>query len=304
MKQFKNTIFLCCGLLGLSACSEDALTPDHEKRYDTFMPDASATDSTSILRREFKAETGCYLLFNDTLQHELRGYDFNGLPVYFTERLEINYEIGSSDLTSSAYSYVLLTRLEEQKQALQFLKERIMCHLGPGARPFSWFLTRKITNFNSNFNTTTYPSVATGERSIAVAFDYLLSASRTEAQLQRYSLQILDRVLYNLVMHRQAQFTDFRAVSNSDYGRTFTSTSNDDNTRILAEHGFLTKGENSSGIPTNGYYPNYQLDLTTYVTYAVTYDDATMERYYGNYPLVMQKFRLFKEQLTKIGFIF
>ena len=66
----------------------------------------------------------------------------------------------------------------------------------------------------------------------------------------------------------------------------------------------MVKGKNGWGTPANGINPTFDDDLVSYVNYAVNYDEAAMEARYGKYPLVMEKYHLFKAAMTKIGYVF
>ena len=64
----RNSLFYTIVLAGsLLACQkEDTLKPLH--MANPFAPQPGATDEESKLREEFYKNTGCHLLFNDTLR--------------------------------------------------------------------------------------------------------------------------------------------------------------------------------------------------------------------------------------------
>ena len=291
--------------LGLSGCEEEQLTPDYEYRLDTFKPAPDAQDSTSILRREFYDSTGSYLLFNDTLQHEFLGYDYNDEPVWFTEVLDITYELGTSTGSRDTYKYTLITEYAEQKKATQFLKDYILIHFSKTLKLFSWFLAYDIVGepVGSINGTLVYPDAVYGQRCVAIACDYILK-NEGEDQKELYANRVINVFINELVSLHSDKFSEFRAISKDYYGGTFSSTSNSENTRYLREAGFLVSGKNGSGNPVNGYYPTFIEDLSSYATYVLNLDEATMESAYGQYPLVMQKYRLFRDTLIELGFIF
>lgn len=308
MKRMKSLYIAGCGLcaaLLAAGCSEEALTPSHEYRYDTFMPDPAAQDSTSILRREFYAETGSYLLFNDTLQHRFLGYDYNDNEVYFTEVLDIGYITGATTNTRSMYEYVLLDGLEEQKQALAFLESYVLPHLSSTLKPFSWLLVKDISGEPAGAydGTRVYPDAVSGERCVAVDCGYVLKNS-DESLLEAYTQRVMNIFLSDILLDRWSEFGDFRALSQSYYGGTFEYANEADNTRILREAGFLVKGKNSIGELASGCYPSYEDDLATYITYALLLDDELIEASYGQYPVVMEKFLIYKEILKNLGYVF
>ena len=303
-KEILYSLLGLCAVMGISGCKEDALTPSYEYRFDTFMPDPSAQDSTSILRREFYAKTGSYLFFNDTLQHNLLGYDYNGDPYYFTELIDISYNLGAHS-AGEEYIYSFLNGLEEQKRALTFLENYILNHFTSELKPFSWLLVRTITGhvLGSDDRLTNLYAVY-GQRCLAIACNQILN-SDNEATWQAYAVRgVLPVMLSDMVAIHSDAFDGFRDVSSAYYGGTFTSTDDADNTHKLAEVGFLVRGKDSNGYLANGYYPTFEADLDSYVSFIVNYSVEQMETRYGDYPLVIEKFRLYREALTSLGYIF
>lgn len=303
MRKIRKYVWRCalCAMVLLAGCKEDGLAPSYEYRLDTFLPDPSAQDSVSILRRGFYAETGSFLLFNDTLQHELLGYDSNGNPFYFTELLDLGYTLGTTTGASAEYDYDFLDGWEEQKKALAFLEDYVLVHFSKGLRPFSWMLVSEVRRVLDNGFTV--PDAAVGDRCVVVACKYILEHD-DEASCELYASRVINTFLSEWVNTRPDEFADFREVSQDYYSGTFSYTSNSDNMQKLYEAGFLVKGTNSVGGLANGYYPDFDSDLAGYVTYVLTLDEATMSVAYGQYPLVMEKYRLVRETLVNLGFIF
>ena len=304
MKKMKNIILyaLCAGLAvpGLSGCDEDSLSPSYEYRLDTFMPEPGAQDSASILRRDFLERTGCYLLFNDTLTNEFLGYDYNGEPVYSTELLDIAYNLGVSTGSRAMYQYTPLHNWDEQKRAVDFLEDYVLVHLRESMCPFSFLLAYDIVGELPGASDLTNPDAVSGQRCVAIACDYLL---RGIAPPEEYATRVLNVFVGSFVSTHSEEFSNFRAVSEGYYGGTFSSSGSADNSRKLWEAGFLVRGEGSLG-QEDGRYPLFDADLSSYATYVLSLDEATMEAAFGQYPLVMQKYRLFRQTLIDLGYIF
>lgn len=303
-KIFRYGLYGGClwAVVWTASCGEDELASSEENRTDMFMPSPEAEDSTSALRREFREKTGCYLLFNDTLRHDLLGYDYNGEPVYFTELVDIAYELGTSTGSRAMYRYTLLSEMDGRKAAVGFVEDYVLAHFKESLRPFSWLLVSRIEGRPVGSLTSVYPDAVSGQRCVAVACNYIL-ADRTEEELELYATRVINVFLFDLVEARAEEFEEFRRVSRDYYGGTFTSSGSADNMRQLYEAGFLARGHGSFG-EADGYYPDFDKDLSSYVTYVLNLDEETMERSFGQYPLVMQKYRLMREKLEELGFIF
>lgn len=135
---------------GLNSCGEeDILTAEEDDRSSYFMPSPDATDEESVLRRNFYEEEHSYLLFNDTLRHEPLGIDFNGNMQYFTEVLDLSYNVGATSTPTVQYSYTYLSTLTEKQAAVDFMKAHVLNHLNESLRPYSWFLVREISSVST-----------------------------------------------------------------------------------------------------------------------------------------------------------
>lgn len=307
MKRKNHILYMVCGLWAaalLGACKEDGLTPSYEYRFDTFMPDPEANDPTSVLRREFYAETGSYVFFNDTLRQTLLGYDYNGDPYYFTERVDLGYELGSTT-TPKEYEYVYLSGVEEQRKAVEFLKDYVLVHFSEGLMPFSWLLV-DVLRIPSDYGPTVTADAVCGERCVGVTCHYALQAledGNVDA-LETEAIRIINAFFSTWILPHGESFGEFRKVSQNYYSGTFTYTDNADNTRILREAGFLMPGVDDLGNQSNGCYPDFNRDLSSYVSYALSMDEEMMEAAFGQYPLVMEKYRIMVETLTNLGYVF
>ena len=87
----------------MQGCKDDSVTDVPTDVVAPFMPAAADDSEEAQLRREFYATYGSFLLFNDTLQHYETGRDVNGEVRYFTELLDLTYEVGMSTYSNSKY---------------------------------------------------------------------------------------------------------------------------------------------------------------------------------------------------------
>lgn len=292
-------IGVCAGLFMFAACAEeDAPVVSYDDPADWFSPAPDAMDETSVLRRDFFDKTGSYLLFNDTVQHKLLGYNLNGDPVYFTELLSIGYTIGDQNTEQTVYTYEYLADIEAKREAVQYLEDNILIHMSSKIKPFSWFLANRITGKNEN--QTLNPYCVAGQRSIAISC-YLLK-SLSGSRLKQFNTQILQTIMNRLVENHQAEFTDFYAVCAAYYSGTFTVNSDKENTEILRAHGFLCKGDDSFGFAANGFYPDRVTDLRYFARLLVSYTPEQLKKSYGAYPIVMQKLEILRQTLEELGF--
>lgn len=282
----------------MAACgSEEDPVLDYTDPTYNFIPADSAKDEISELRRQFYAETGSYLLFNDTLQCRYTGVDVNGTPRYFIEKLDINYTVGSTSYESTSYTYSNLATDERKKEAVEYLRTYILPHFSASLRPFSYFLTSKIIYKNTSGDVNDKVYAASGQRAVVLACSTLPSL-RTEAQKQQLVSRQLNVVISKLATDHSDSFSDFAEVSASYYGSDIESVSGMTTTQLLRSKGFLSSGNSSI------YYPSLSDDISAYTSLVMNYTDERITKVYASYPLVIEKARLFKQDLTNIGFIF
>lgn len=286
-------------LLCLMACSAED-TPDDVVLHDPsafFEPAADDMSEEAQMRREFQKRYGAYLLFNDTIQKRYIGTDVNGDTVYFVERLSLGYSIPQTAFATEAYSYDLYTNIEDKQAALEFLENHILTHVTGKLMPYSWLLCNLI-HYNSGSLTST-PYAAAGQRAIVVSTG-MLSRLQTEAQLQQYVARVLVAFLGQLAANNSKAFTEFFEISEGYYSVTFSASTDAAADNYSRSHGFLDRASTLWG---NYCTPGQTEDLNAYATYLLNYDDEYIERVYADYPLVRQKWALFKRIITELGYV-
>ncbi len=282
---------LCCAML---SCSDENSDIDYEDPTDYFMPAKDATDEVSVLRRQFKEEEKSYLLFNDTLQHYYTGTDINGDKQYFTELLDVKYAVGGNITTSDKYTYTYLTT-EKCIDATDYLKKYILIHLSDKLRPFSWFLAGTITGKNSS-GAIVKPYAVSGERTIVLACSQLSSLT-TDARRQQLATRHLLTIIGNVASNNSAAFSDFTTICSQYYKTNLNTPSGMSANDYVRSYGFASS--------TSSYtFPSQDDDISSFATMVITYTDEQIERIYANYPIVVQRAKLFKADLINLGYTF
>lgn len=284
-------------ILTLGSCSkENDPVIDITDPAEVFLPAPDATDEISEIRRQFFKETGSYLLFNDTLQHKFIGQDANGEALYFTEVLDIKYEVGQTGTPPSfPYTFTYLNT-EKCKSALEYMKQFIFPHFSEELRPYSWLLVGNI-NGKDNNNKVIHPYAAAGQRGIILACAQLDNL-KTDAQKQQLANRHLVIIVQNLANKNANTFSEFTAVNSNDYSQYYSVAEGKTTLETVREKGFLGATNNY------GTYPTQSEDISAYSSLIVSYSTDQIEKAYANYPLIIKKVRLFKEALEKLGYIF
>ena len=287
---------------GLNTCGEeDILTAEEDDRSSYFMPSPDATDEESVLRRNFYEEEHSYLLFNDTLRHEPLGIDFNGNMQYFTEVLDLSYNVGATSTPTVQYSYTYLSTLTEKQAAVDFMKAHVLNHLNESLRPYSWFLVREISSVSTMDGTLSHPVSISGDRAIAVAIGDIQSSDDMEQD--SLGNAVLGSALSGIIASREDALSPFYAICDGLYGQYFdTDYVEEHNLETLRNNGFI-RAAISYGWEIMGAYPNQSQDLNDYVNLLFTTTEEEINETYASYPLVLQKCAILRQLISDIGYI-
>ena len=301
ISDFVSPQSLCvlCLLCALCAsCKEDNITADLKDVTTAFLPAATDNSEEAQMRRTFYTMYNSFLLFNDTLQHYETGKDVNGELHYFTETLDLTYDIGMSIYSNNKYSFTLMTDIDRKREAVQYVQEYLLTHITGKLMPYSWLLVDKITR--DFIGSVSSPYAATGQRAVVVACNLL--PKLTDAQKVQYTRQVMNTIIAKLATDNAEAFADFFAVSAAYYDGKFTDPKNTAaNTAILNEAGFICRGQ-SFGTDANGIYPSQELDLNAYARQVAATTPEAFEKKYANYPLVLKKFGIMRKTLLDLGY--
>lgn len=299
MKKYQLILAACMAVLLMAACGddEDKLETAYQDPTNNFIPDASATDETSVLRREFYARNGSYLLFTDTLQHYQIGTDINGDPKFFTEMLNIQYSVGQTAPITDTHTYTYFTTIEEKRFVVDFLEKYVLTHITGKLRPFSWFLAKTI-EVKTNVGTVTRPFAVTGQRAIVASVGQAQRLS--ESGRKTLATRILNTIIGQLVNNNITAFSEFFTFSESYYSRSLSVPEGTTREKVLLEAGFISPATSMA----NFYYPTQKDDLTAYALMIISTSEEKLQQTYGQYPAVMKKFEIVRKVLIELGYVF
>lgn len=295
MNKIIKLTLLTATVLAMAACSDENTAFEDRDLSDYFMPASDATDQVSQMRRQFKEEEGSYLIFNDTLQHYYIGTDINGEKQYFTELLDIKYQVGGQVSAGNPYTYTYLDTPEKKIEATNYLKNFILCHLSVQLRPFSWFLCGTITGTNTS-GYTIKPYAISGERGIVLACDQLKSL-KNDTQKQQLANRHLLGIVGNVANNNKATFADFSEIVSQYYQKDLNKPEGMSANDYVRSLGFASSTNVIS-------FPSQDDDISAFATIVITYTEEQVERTYAKYPLIIQRAKLFRADLVKLGYIF
>lgn len=290
MKSLSILFALSAPLLLATSCSdEDALVAVPDTLTDCFAPAADADDPESQLRRDFYNAEGSFLLFNDTLRHEPIGTAPDGSTQYFTELLDIGYTIGSDkNIVHQTYTYRYLQDIDAKRHAVELLRTKVIALLPQSMRPFSWLLVEGISPKGKNESL----SAVSGQRAIAAA----LGSYATDEEQKAAIAAVLAKVISSGL--DESLLDEFCAISADNYEGYDSSCTQMEK---YWELGFLVKGLNWNGVPTNKYLPTKQQDVDSYMQLVIRYNADEVEQLYAGYDLVIRKAAMMRNVLQQLG---
>lgn len=303
MRNIGRYMWLGLLLSAAVACrKEDDITPEAAVP-NPFYPDAAATDEYSQLRRDFYAETGCYLLFNDTLKHEYTGTDRYGNPLYSTELLDLPYGVTSSVQWKFVFNYS--TNIQQARQAVEIVKKDILSAMDKRYHPYSFLLVNyfestayQIEEGDLTGDWSALSSRETfyiGSRAIAMSINALLQDKETLKN--KFMRRLLDKQLTATVLK------DFYAPGETYYGKQETGDFIDEDdfimqTGILAFEALQGVGDDFLTF----YVESKTSDLKMFLDHLLLGQEEEFMAKYAEYPIVQEKFRLLKKTVIDLGF--
>ncbi|HCD92049.1 MAG TPA: hypothetical protein DEQ93_02155 [Odoribacter splanchnicus] len=302
-------IYILCGLVLFSCFSckeEDDIVPN-PPMTNLFAPADGANDPTSELRRQFYTETGCYLLFTDTLKHEYTGVDAYGNALYNTELLDLTYGITST--VRWAFAFTNLPDYEEQKNAVELLKTYVLPALNKRYYPYSfllidnlrasaWYVEEGATDAEGFWGEFSEQSYYIGTRAIAI------SISKLQQNPEEF-LQLLQQNIINNYLSYD-KLVEFYEPGKDWYGF------HDYTTAFYSEEAFIE----ATGILAYYYEDPWDegeepwleaydrnSDLDRYIDWILNHTEEDFENQYGDYAIVMKKYDIVKQLLIDGGFL-
>lgn len=281
-----------------TACSNDEDTTPSYADVNGFMPSDDDHSEVAVLRREFKNETGCYLLFNDTLSKQQTGTDSYGNPYYYVKYVDVNYSMVSS-YSDYANSYKYITDPVAMREAAQAVKSKLVNRLG-NSLPFSFLLVDTIYNWTTDeYNNrilsskTPYLTYKLGSNCCVVS----MNGGLANDDDVYFKSMVCDIVYSKLKGSSDEDMTEFFAPVNAyilkykddlGYQRVY----NDSIARTLGfyedwnRYYFCTKKEN---------------DLKNYLTAVFTMTDEEFNEEFSDFPICQARFQKLKDILKNMG---
>lgn len=313
--KMKRILYISLLILAGVACrNEDTPTPTTDWVNGFDVPEG-ATDATSILRREFLAETGCYLLFNDTIHKELVRYNEDGEAVYSIETVDLSYSISSAGRDKQSFIY--LNGIDQQKKAVEFVKKRLLAPMSESIYPYSVLLADSIYNtafyfdYGSDeigyYGSRDFVRYYSGERCLAISTGDIRDMD--EFEQKEVVKKIVSAMIISKFSADEKELASFYAYYEGLYGLEYGDLDYEyyeeaegwNGNEDVREFGFL-----SGTLEFDDYYESYLLtspnkaqDLVDYLD-AIFGDEEIFLDENAEFPIVLQKYAILKEKVATI----
>lgn len=292
-------------LMSVWACrKEDSITP-RDSEVNLFYPNRFSGAFAQICQ-DFYAETGCYLLLNDTLKHEYVGVDMYGNPVYETELLDLTYGITSTRQWKFVFDYAI--EEDRVREAVDIVKNNILASMDTVYYPYSFLLveTLKATAYLieegalvGSWSELHEENDYVGSRAIA------LSMSRLLADPQGFADKFLKKLLIEHLTINVLQ--DFYAYGNAYYGHNEIVgefSSEEDFLRQTGVLSFTSSWEvDEDGNTVLVFYDvSYLDDRDKYLEVILEGKEEEFKQEYADYDVILRKLELLKQAIVDLGF--
>ncbi|ERJ59027.1 hypothetical protein [Sphingobacterium paucimobilis] len=291
--RLKLTIYLIISFSLIGCQKEKQLSPNTTVQ-NLFAVSDDATDVESVLRRNFFKEENTYLLFTDTLEKKYLGQDAYGDDSWFVERVNIDYSINN---TGDMGRVTVFPKMVQKQEAVNFLKNHILSHLGQPLRPYSFLLSDSYDIYDSYRDTWKKYNIKTGLRCIVLSLGTVLQ--QDESQQKIYVDEVLLEIMKAALSKQdETVLSTFYSYSNAyysldkEYDLGWPIELNDHKVR---EIGFLKD-------ISRYYLPSEKQDLEAFLQQVLSVKRTDFLNTYGAYPLVLAKYDILTEIVTDLGF--
>lgn len=314
----KRILYICLFTLVAVACRKEDDPAPSTNWLNDFDVLENATDAESVLRREFLSETGCYLLFNDTIHKEFVRYNNDGEAIYSIETIDLSYSISSAGRNKQSFTY--LSSIEQKKEAVKFVKDNLLALMSEDVYPYSVLLVDSIfsTSFHYEqgsdesgiYGDRTFVRYYSGERCLAVSTGDIGQMEETDRK--NAIKDIISAMIVNKFSLNAEWTTSFYAFYEGLYGLIDGDLDYDyweeaegwNYNPDAREFGFL-----SGEITWDDYYESYLLtspikdqDLADYVNVLIAGDEEEFLNENEEFPIVIEKYGIMKRIVEEMGF--
>lgn len=306
----KIFIFMVMALVvcSFSACSDDEDTTPSLLDVNKFAPAENDESVEAQLRRNFKEQTGSFLLFNDTLSKAKVGEDMYGKPVYKTELLDIEYSmLGFASDYTSTYDY--LTNDAEKQKAANLVINKLAKKLGK-MMPYSVILVNRINRWmNDGYGNmipaeddydgiVPNPPYVMGSRCVAISMD-----NGAAYDDETYFDSMLEDIVYVALTADESYLKEFYgAVEN--YSKLVSSWKDEIGYEVGIDNEFARSLGFLNDYSDYKFAKNKEWETRQYLKKVMTESQEEFNEEYAEYPICQNRFATLRNKMIALGYHF
>lgn len=294
----------------LTSCSSSDDVEAGPIEENLFLHPYGASASDQSLQEAFFGKNNIYILFNDTLAKKQVSVNPDGTAFYDYQDIDMRYDMKGYVVSSTAslfqYSYLAES---DKRSAVEFIDNQLLPSLGASLRPFSFLLVDEIKYVYSYYgsNVWTNADVWAGWRCTAVAMKGI--GTMDAVQKNAFRLKLLQAIVANKISAvDESKFDEFYSFCDGYYGTYAMREAADPFLeKYPTTYDFGLLSAYSWGQP-NGFSiynikaKNYDLEDYTNALFASSEDEFMAQ--YGQYPIVVKKYKILKAIIEELGVIF
>lgn len=298
--------FLLMAAIQFTACSEEeALTPSGSND-DFFSVPADATDPESVLRRNFYEETGIHLLFSELLRSTVVGVDDDGNDIVRNETIDFRWSLTSYN-DGLEYEGGYITDYDEQKKVVDLFNSEILPHIkGSSLSPYSVLLFSSLEGRESSWKPMADLYTLSCWRCLGInTGGWIEATSQDERDVYTAS------ICKDIVSMRFSAYSDvakpWMDISEELERAYIVDVIGDDWDRDITkiyELGYMEYDDDWNDRLYRDRLPYSDDDFEAYFDAIFDRDETDFEAEFGQYPKIMEKYRLMKSLIESTGYKF
>ncbi len=300
MNKYMGIIISLIVLFLILGCEDEKLSPSNAD-INFFEVADEDTSLTAEMRRSFFRETGCYLLFDATLTK-------NG----FRRVLNVNYGVtkeGKEFYDSEIVRYIYLDNDTDKKEAVEFIKAKLLPYVHKKELPYSLLLVDTILLYSYDKKLLTYnmdnpnksKTLLQGLSATVIAYMKGV-ADKAEKEQCRIQQDILSSIIKkSLGKVAEGRFSTFYSYSLPYYDKSYEEGDPEmPQVNDLKELGFLKAFSFKPGKKMSFYAQGK--DKEVFIAEVLSSHDSVWRSKYSTYPLVLAKLDELKSLIESLGY--
>lgn len=302
--NFINKIYIGLSLVfgvGISSCGEgtEILTPG-EPFMNFFEVDPSDNSADARMRRDFKENTGIYLIFSDVLATYT-----DDAGVEREERIDFNWT-SNTGYAGIEYEYDLLTDQGDKAVSIALLEKYFIPYINVENGMFKPYSVLPVKNLlkPNRYGYLVKSDYISNWNCIAINVEDWIPADEDEAvELGKYLLKSL---VNSQLSDTYPELDPFFSICSEAYDAYYISELipewvDERNVEWIHEMGFMRYSEDWWGEAEYDSFMTKKNDLTDFMDAVFDEDEEDFREQWGDYPNIILKYEILKECIESIG---